>query len=158
MNKKHLHPILLVALLLSTAQICMAQQRALVLHHADGTTTDVELLKLPRVVFSGDKVVIGTVDNTLLEFAKEDVLTFTYKNVGSTGISNVGGAEKTFRIYQERIVFHGVADAQSVRVFTVDGKQVATTITVSDGATILSLTTSEPASISSASTVKPLNL
>ena len=71
MNKKHLHPILLVALLLSTAQICMAQQRALVLHHADGTTTDVELLKLPRVVFSGDKVVIGTVDNTLLEFAKE---------------------------------------------------------------------------------------
>ena len=56
------------------------QAQTLVLHHADGTTTDVELYTQPRVEFQNDRVLI-TSPVLSMDYAKADVLRFTYKGV-----------------------------------------------------------------------------
>jgi hypothetical protein len=97
----------------------MAQ--TLVLHHADGSTTDVELYTQPLVRFQGDKVVItSTVLN--MEYPKEDVLRFTYKG-SPQGISAPRGDANVSRD-GDRLVFHNVRASDQVAVYTVNGIRV----------------------------------
>lgn len=97
------------------------QAQTLVLHHANGKTTDVELYTQPQVKFVGDKVLITS---TVLdmEYDKQDVLSFTYKG-GTLGISNP--TEKA-KVSQEngQLVFHGVKSSDKITVHTVKGIRV----------------------------------
>ena len=97
------------------------QAQTLVLHHANGTTTDVDLYTQPQVKFVGDKVLITS---TVLdmEYDKQDVLSFTYKG-GTLGISNP--TEKA-KVSQEngQLVFHGVKSSDKITVHTVKGIRV----------------------------------
>ena len=97
------------------------QAQTLVLHHANGKTTDVELYTQPQVKFVGDKVLITS---TVLdmEYDKQDVLSFTYKGT-SLGISNP--QEKT-KVSQEngQLVFHGIKSTDKISVHTVKGIRV----------------------------------
>lgn len=97
------------------------QAQTLVLHHANGKTTDVALYTQPQVKFVGDKVLITS---TVLdmEYDKQDVLSFTYK--GSTlGISNP--TEKA-KVSQEngQLVFHGIKSTDKIAVHTASGIRV----------------------------------
>ena len=80
MRHKHLLSSITLLLMLFSSHLAVAQ--TLVLHHANGTTTDVELYNMPLIQFDGDKV---TITSTVLdmEYQKEDVLRFTYR--GSAG-------------------------------------------------------------------------
>ena len=97
------------------------QAQTLVLHHANGKTTDVALYTQPQVKFVGDKVLITS---TVLdmEYDKKDVLSFTYK--GSTlGISN---PKENAKVSQEngQLVFHGIKSSDKISVHTVNGIRV----------------------------------
>ena len=82
--KKKLLMLLVLALWVGKTY---AQSQVLVLHHPGGTTTDVELYTQPRIEFKGDRVVI-TSPVLDMEYAAEDILRFTYKGKGTSGISS----------------------------------------------------------------------
>jgi len=115
---KHL---IITLLLLAAVSPAMAQSQTLVLHHADGRTTEVELYTMPRIQMKSDKMII-TSQGISQEYSKTDVLRFTYKGVG-TGISNVCPAT-SFRIDEDRITFHGVPETGAVKIYDAQGMQI----------------------------------
>ena len=126
----------LLTLLLFCLISLMMQAQTLVLHHANGTTTDVELYTLPQVKFQGDKVLITS---TVLdmEYSKEDVLRFTYKG-SSLGISKPNGKAN---VSQEngQIVFHGIQPDDKIAVYTTNGIRVPARLTRSGNTATLPL-------------------
>ena len=100
--------------------------QTLVLHHADGTTTDVELYTQPQVKFQDDKVVItSTVLN--MEYPKSDVLRFTYKG-SSLGVSSPA-AQASVSQENGNLVFHGVKAIEKIAVYTASGIRVPVRLT-----------------------------
>ena len=132
MNKKLL---LLLMVVLMLPAIAKAQTPTLVLHHADGKTSEVELYTMPRIQMTADKMVI-TVQGVSQEYAKADVLRFTYKGVG-TGISSVSPAT-SFRVDEDRITFHGVPEADAVKVYNAKGMQLPVGLTADGSDAVLS--------------------
>ncbi|MCR5711355.1 MAG: hypothetical protein K6G46_02735 [Prevotella sp.] len=136
---KKLLPILLMAALALPAAI-KAQTPTLVLHHADGKTSEVELYTMPRIQMTADKMVI-TVQGVSQEYAKADVVRFTYKGVG-TGISAVR-PETHYRVDEDCVTFYGISSADRISVYNAGGVQVPvriTTPTANDGSeAVLSL-------------------
>lgn len=107
--------------LLYLAGICNVSAQTLVLHHANGTTTDVQLYTLPQVKFEGDKVLITS---TVLdmEYPKQDVLRFTYKGGGS-GISKPNGKAE-YSQENGQLVFRGIKSTDNIAVHTAKGIRV----------------------------------
>lgn len=120
MNKR---TILITAIvcLFSLLGIKHAKAQTLVLHHADGTTTDVELYTLPQVKFQNDKVIISS---TVLdmEYPKEDILRFTYKG-GSTDINSTN-RNADYSQENGQLVFHGIKSDAKIAVYTASGIRV----------------------------------
>ena len=114
--KQEIAALLMIMLSSLCAQRALAQ--TLVLHHADGTTTDVELLTQPQVKFQNDKVLI-TSTVLKMEYPKEDVLTFTFKGK-STGIK---GINSNLKVSNEN-VFHGVKSSEKIAVYNLKGVRV----------------------------------
>ena len=108
----------------------------LVLHHADGTTTDVQLYTQPQVRFEGDRVLITS---TVLDmdYAKEDVITFTYKGNG-TGIG-IPKAEADYSQEGDCMVFHGIASTSKVAVYNSNGIRVPARLSAAGDDVTLSL-------------------
>lgn len=98
------------------------QAQTLVLHHADGTTTDVELFTQPRVQFQNDRLVI-TSPVLSIDCACEDVLRFTYKGGVTTGISSPKGEADMSRD-GDRLVFRNVSKADRVAIYKSNGIRV----------------------------------
>jgi len=117
---KKLFTFLLV--LLSFSLHTLAQDNAtLVLHHADGTTTDVALYLKPRVVFDGDMV---RITSTVLdmEYPKSNILRFSYMGSG-TGITAPKN-EADYTREGDCLVFHGISSSDKVAVYNSDGIRV----------------------------------
>lgn len=131
--KKSLFTLLAVFLL--TAAQAAAQSPTLVLHHADGKTSEVELYTMPRIQMTADKMVI-TVQGVSQEYAKADVLRFTYKGV-RTGISSVSPTT-SYRVDEDRITFHGVPEADAVKVYNAKGMQIPVGLTADGSDAVLS--------------------
>lgn len=107
----------LIGIKLSTAQ-------TLVLHHSDGTKTDVELYTLPLVKFQNNKVVItSTVLN--MEYPKENILCFTYKG-SSTGINSTNG-NANYTQEDGQIIFYDIT-AEKIAIYTASGIRVPVSI------------------------------
>ena len=107
---------------IATCLISMTMQaQTLVLHHANGKTTDVALYTQPQIKFVGDKVLITS---TVLdmEYDKQDVLSFTYK--GST--LSISNPQEKAKVSQEtgQLVFHGIKSTDKISVHTVKGIRV----------------------------------
>ena len=112
------------------------QAQTLVLHHANGTTTDVQLYTMPQVKFEGDKVLItSTVLN--MEYPKQDVLSFTYKG-GTLGISSPN-AKANVSQENGQLVFHGIKATDKIAVHTANGIRVPVCIQRSGSTATLSL-------------------
>ncbi|MBQ6768083.1 MAG: T9SS type A sorting domain-containing protein [Prevotella sp.] len=112
--------------LMSLLGIRQATAQTLVLWHADGTQTDVQLYTQPQVKFQNDKVLItSTVLN--MEYPKENILRFTYKG-GSTNISSPTD-EANYSQRGDQLVFRGIKSDDNVAVYTVSGIRVPVTIT-----------------------------
>lgn len=123
--------IFTLSLLLSVVHATAQNNATLVLWHADGTTTDVELYLRPRIEFTGEKVLItSTVLN--MEYAKSDILRFTYKGEG-TGIS-APRQDSDYSQDGDRLVFHGINATDQVAVYTANGIRIPVRLSAtSDG-------------------------
>lgn len=119
-RKKH---FLLLALLLVTTGF---KAQTLVLHHADGTTTDVQLYLMPRIQFQNDRVLI-TSSVLDMDYPKENVLRFSYKGAanGIEGVKN----KADFSRENGQIVFHGIRQSDQVAVYNAKGIRVPVTLT-----------------------------
>lgn len=125
-----------MVLLLTLIGISSTKAQTLVLHHANGTTTDVQLYTMPQVKFDGDKVLItSTVLN--MEYPKTDVLRFTYKG-GTLGIS---GTNSKANVSQEngQLIFHDIKSSDKIAVYTANGIRVPARITRSGSSATLPL-------------------
>lgn len=112
------------------------QAQTLVLHHADGTTTDVQLYTQPQVKFQDDKVlIISTVLD--MEYPKADVLRFTYKG-SSTGIS-IPTSKASVLQDNGQLVFHGIKPNEKIGVYTANGIRVPVRLTRSGSTATLPL-------------------
>lgn len=112
------------------------QAQTLVLHHSDGTTTDVELYTQPRVEFQNDRVVI-TSSVLNMDYAKTDVLRFTYKG-GGLGITTPK-AEADMSRDGDRLVFHGIKSSDAVAVYRPNGIRVPVRLTLTGTNAVLPL-------------------
>lgn len=129
--------LLTIFLLLFTALTSMAQGNAtLVLWHADGTTTDVALYLMPKVVFSGHKVFI-TSSVLDMEYNKSDILRFSYKGSG-TGIATPK-IEADYMKEGDRLIFHGITSTDKVAIYTTNGIRVPAHLTAAGDGMTLSL-------------------
>lgn len=117
-----------ISLLMAYAASQRAVAQTLVLHHADGTTTDVELYTQPRVQFQGDRVLINSpvLD---MNYPKDDILRFTYKG-GQLGISSPK-AEADYTPEDDRLVFHNIKATDEVAVYKPNGIRVPIRLIVS---------------------------
>lgn len=134
MKKKLL--VIMLAGLLWPATEAQAQSQTLVLTHADGTTTEVELYSQPHIRLTADKMTISS-PVVSLEYAKADVVRFHYKNVG-TGVSPVG-SPTGYRIDPGGIFFHGVDDPDRITVYSVSGTRIPVSLSASGSDAVLSL-------------------
>jgi len=113
--------ISLVVCMLALLGVGSMSAQTLVLQHANGTTTDVELYTMPQVKFDGDRVLITS---TVLdmEYAKSDVLRFTYKG-GTLGISNPKSKADVSQ-QNGQLLFYGIKSSDQVAVYTANGIRV----------------------------------
>ena len=126
--------ILILAMLMFALNASAQNNATLVLHHADGTTTDVALYLKPRVVFDGDLV---RITSTVLdmEYPKSNILRFSYTGKGSS-ISNPQ-SEASFTRDGDHLIFHGIRSTDKVAVYNSDGIRVPVQLSAaSDGVTL----------------------
>ena len=124
--------------LLLLTLFCSLQVTAqkLVLHHADGTTTDVELYTQPRVEFQNDRVVITSAVLNM-DYAKADVLRFTYRG-GGLGISTPK-TEADYSRSSDQLVFHGIKSSDAVAIYKPNGIRVPVRLSLTGTDAVLPL-------------------
>lgn len=126
----------MMAVFLLILGINTANSQTLVLLHANGTTTDVQLYTLPQVKFQGDKVLITS---TVLdmEYSKQDVLRFTYKGKGL----GINSPDAKANVSQEngQLVFHGIKSSGKIAVYTANGIRVPVRISCNGSTATLPL-------------------
>ena len=113
--------ISLVVYLMTLTGISTASAQTLVLHHADGTTTDVELYLMPRIQFQNDHVLI-TSSVLDMDYPKENVLRFSYKGV-TTDVKAVK-RDADYSRENGQLVFHGIDQTDKVTVYNINGIRV----------------------------------
>ena len=113
-----------------------ATAQTLVLHHANGSTTDVELYTMPQVKFQNDKVLI-TSTILSMEYPKQDVLRFTYK-ASSTGFSNTQSKAKVSE-ENGQLVFHDINSSDKIAVYNAKGIRIPVRIQHSGSSATLPL-------------------
>ena len=128
--------ISLVVCMLALMGVGSMSAQTLVLHHANGTTTDVQLYTLPKVTFQGDNVVIAsTVLN--MEYPKSDILRFTYKG-SFTGISSPT-AKANYAERDGQLVFNGISQQDKIAVYTASGIRVPVNVQRTGNTAVLPL-------------------
>jgi hypothetical protein len=119
--KKQSKLILLVVCLMTLTGISTASAQTLVLHHADGTTTDVELYLMPRIQFQNDHVLI-TSSVLDMDYPKENVLRFSYK--WPTNDVKAVKRDADYSRENGQLVFHGIDQTDKVTVYNINGIRV----------------------------------
>lgn len=114
--------LLSVMWILTFIWVSTAKAQVLVIHHADGKTTDVELLTQPQVKFYNNKVLI-TSSVLKMEYPKEDVLTFTFKG-GSLGINSPQEDHLSFSQEDGKIVFHNIKSSEKIALYNTKGVRI----------------------------------
>lgn len=99
----------------------------LVLHHADGTTTDIALFTQPRVTFTAEKLCV-TSPVLNLEYPAEEVLRFTFKDE-ATSIT-MPQNEADYQRTDGWLIFQGVTEKDQVAVYASNGIRVPVRLAV----------------------------
>ena len=111
-----------------------AQAQILVLWHADGTTTDVDLNSEPKVTFTDNTIRSYILD---MEYPAEEIVRFTFKGHG-TGIDtpkdNAGYLQQ-----DGRIVFHHVKASDNITIYRPDGIRIPVRLTFDGSNAVLPL-------------------
>ncbi len=125
------------AALFFMASIVHAQKNStLVLWHADGTQTRIELFKKPQVTFDGDMICFNS-PILNVQYPASDVLKFTYE--GLTTAINSPQAAVSYRQDGERILFDSSVKPSSIALYTADGARVPVSLQPTSQGAVLSL-------------------
>ena len=110
--------------------------QTLVLWHADGTTTDIELFTKPCVQFTKDKtLVLSPVLN--MEYPAEDVIRFTYKGVG-LGI-DIPHDDTDLEQKDGKIILHGIKPTDKIAIYKSNGIRLPVRIKYGNSNAVFSL-------------------
>lgn len=101
-----------------------AQTWMLVMSHADGTTTNVELSTQPSISITDTTINITSPVASMIWEAKE-IIRLTYQNT-DTGIRSSQERIEVF-LSDKLLVFPNVGDANDIRVYKTNGTQVDAT-------------------------------
>ena len=112
--------------LIIITSINSAKAQTLVLHHADGTTTDVQLFLKPNIQFLNDRVLV-TSSVLNMSYPKDNVLRFSYKGV-TNNIETIKN-KVDFSRENGQLVFHGIQESDKVAVYNTNGIRVPVSIT-----------------------------
>lgn len=134
MKKPNLIPSIVILLFALSSSRMNAQ--SLVLWHSDGSKTEIELFNQPLVQFAGDKVLV-TSPVINLEYDKNDVVRFTYKDIDT----KISTPEARTDIEQKdgQIIFHNVSSADKVAIYKADGIRVPVQFSFQGGNAVLPL-------------------
>ena len=129
--------LFLIMVVACSGLVANGQTQTLVLHHSDGSTTDVELFVNPRVTFVGNKLLVNS--SVLdLEYTLGDVVSFSFKGEG-TAVENIA-AEADCEQQNGRLVFNGIAMADRVAVYTTNGVRIPVEVTIESDRAVIPLT------------------
>ena len=112
----------------------------LVVETKSGTTLELSLQKRPYVGVGGTNFTI-TCGDDVTSYVHEKVRKFYFKAPASTDIDSPV-AENTIRISmldRSKVVVRGVKEPSKVRLYTLDGKSIATEISANDSEITVSL-------------------
>lgn len=128
--------ILSIVILLLALFSSRMNAQGLVIWHSDGSTTEIKLFNKPLVQFAGDKVLV-TSPVINLEYDKNDVLRFTYKDIDT----KISKPEARTDIEQKdgQIIFHNVSSADKVAIYKADGIRVPVQLSFQGGNAALPL-------------------
>ena len=116
--------------------LCLfSQTRNLIIGHADGATTEVNLYTLPSISFKADSVIVSSSDN-VLKWAAKDVVRLTYEKA-SLGIEKPEENQSPIW-FQDRLIFRGTSKGV-FQVFNLKGIQIPVTVIRNGEDLILSL-------------------
>ena len=123
---------------LLVAFLCSARASAqtLVLHHSDGSTTDIALYTEPSVKFTAEKVLV-TSSVLNIEYDIDDILRFTYK--GEETDFDSPKSDGGYTREHDRIVFHDLKSTHDVNVVTLKGHRLAVRLILSGTDVVLPL-------------------
>lgn len=135
MKKSNLIPTIVI-LLLALYGNSVVHAQSLVLWHSDGSKTEIELFNQPLVQFAGDKMLV-TSPVINLEYDKNDVVRFTYKDIDT----KISAPEARTDIEQKdgQIIFHNVSSADKVAIYKADGVRVPVQLSFKGGNVALPL-------------------
>ena len=127
--------LVVLAMALTCQLTMLANEGTLILWHADGTKTNIELSQLPQIQFENDKVII-TSSILNMEYDAEEILRFTYEE----GLGEDAGLVDGIASVQDgRLLFHGVKSADKVSVYSINGTRVPVKLSIVNGKYSLSL-------------------
>lgn len=128
--------LLTVAFLMTFSSQSQLNAQQLVLWHADGTTTEIDLYIKPRVLLTKDKTIVSSpVLN--IEYPAEEIIKFTYKGVG-LGVKS----PYSDTIYEQKdgkIILHGVKSTDRIAIYRPNGVRVPVQAQFSNGNAIFPL-------------------
>ncbi len=135
MNMKIKRCLAALAIALTCQTSALAQSKALVLWHADGSKTTVELSQLPQVRFENDKVLV-TSSVLDMQYDAEEILRFTYED--GTG-EDAGLIDGIASVQGDRLSFRGATSAEQVSVYSANGTRIPVVLSSANGRQSLSL-------------------
>ena len=126
--------LLLLLVLIGCRLTVSAQTQVLVLHHADNTTTDVELYTKPKITFEGDKMIINS-SVIHMELKVGDVVRFSYRDTNTA----VRQPDADYTQQNGMMVFNGITDVSKIALYKSDGSRVPVHFCSYDGHLAFSL-------------------
>ena len=126
--------ILISLIIVSSRLSVSAQTQVLVLHHADKTTTEVELYTQPKITFEGNQMVIAS-SVLNLSFQVGDVVRFSYRDK-STAVKQ---PDADYTQQNGMMIFNGIKDVSKIAVYKSDGTGVPVHFCSYDGHLAFSL-------------------
>lgn len=137
------HWMTMVFFLCPVVTIYAQEQATLVLWHADGTKTRVELFKQSKIYFStmdGKDIVdvYAETANIHLDFPADNVLKVTYENTPVTGIT-APALSASYRQEGERIYFDSSVSSEKIALYNSSGVSVPIHVQQTEQGMVLSL-------------------
>jgi len=109
----------------------------LVLWFADGTNASIQLYTKPLITFEGDRVhIVSPIAE--FDYSAYDIIRFSYEG-DETSIKSVG-SNKQYQYKDGKMIFDSSINPSDIKVYSEDGKQVAISVSISEGKPTLSLT------------------
>lgn len=115
----------LLNILLACLPVVGASAQKLVIAHADGTSTDIDLNTRPCITISNDSVCVSS-NIAFMKWKAHDVIRFTYGNT-EMGIEAIQ-KKANIVLRDGQLVFSDVKDTHDIYVYNVNGMRVPVTL------------------------------